>query len=255
MWKTWSKCLPSLSRSCGRTVLKTRAAHSGGTGFWFLEQLASGLSEARRASLPAGQRGQPEGRAAGCAPSPLAAGGLRSGPLSRWLHSPRAPLAGRGVVGPLGSPPTRPPAAVHSHSARPLRPPRVASASLSAAGGSSVAALPGEPPGESQARGRIINHPRSPVPSARWFAPCAPGSSCTIAGSVAPRGSEGKRKQGETTQKLSSWTVLKWGREVPWCLPPRHVLLFRSLHQTHTKQELVYHPHSTKVVLTNTLRC
>lgn len=114
MWKTWSKCLPSLSRSCGRTVLKTRAAQSGGTGFWFLEQLASGLSEARRASLPAGQRGQPEGRAAGCAPSPLAAGGLRSGPLSRWLHSPRAPLAGRGVVGPLGSPPARPPPCTHT---------------------------------------------------------------------------------------------------------------------------------------------
>lgn len=101
----------------------------------------------------------------------------------------------------------------------------------------------------------IINHRgRRLVPCARWYAPCALGSSCTIAGSAAPRGSEGERKQRETTQKLSSWTVLKRGREVPWCLPPRNVLIFKTLHQTHTKQELVwyYYPHSMKVLLTST---
>lgn len=254
MWKTWSKCLPSLSRSCGRTVLKN--AGRSQRRDWLLVSGAAGLGAER------GSAGFPAGRPAGSARR--ASGRLCTLPARCWRPPFRSPLSvaalspcslGRARCSRSARLATRPPAAVHSHSARPLRPPRVASASLSATGGSSVAALPGEPPGESQARGRIINHPRSPVPSARWFAPCAPGSSCTIAGSVAPRGSEGKRKQGETTQKLSSWTVLKWGREVPWCLPPRHVLLFRSLHQTHTKQELVYHPHSTKVVLTNTLRC
>lgn len=60
------------------------------------------------------------------------------------------------------------------------------------------------------------------------YAPRAPGSSCTIAGSAAPRGSEGERKRRETTQKLSSWTVLKRGREVPWCLPPGHVFAFQK---------------------------
>lgn len=193
MWKTWSKCLPSLSRSCGRTVLKTRAAHSSGAGFWCLEQLASGLSEARRASLPAGQRGQPEGRAAGCVPSRSLLAASVQVPLSVAALSPRS--LGRARLSWSARLATHPPAAVHSHSARPLRPPRAAPASRSAASGSSVAALPGEPPGERQARRRIINHPRPPVPSARWFAPCAPGSSCTIAGSVAPQGSEGKRKR------------------------------------------------------------
>lgn len=136
-----------------------------------------------QASLPAGSTR----RAAGCAPA-------CSRPPFRFSVASlsRSPLA---AAQPLGSPPARrpPPGAVHSHSARPLCSPRAAS--RSAAAGSSAATLPGEPPGERQGSGRIINHPQPSVPSARWFAPCAPGSSCTIAGSAAPRGSEGKRKR------------------------------------------------------------
>lgn len=115
-----------------------------------------------------GCAGFPDGRsvagsargAAGCAPAGsfalLLARGLRSS--SRWLHSARAPLAVRAAARTARRPPA--PAARRGALTLGAAPASSPSGSCSSLGRwpQSVAALPGEPPGERQASGRIINH-------------------------------------------------------------------------------------------------
>ncbi|KAM7324776.1 hypothetical protein ACRRTK_017081 [Alexandromys fortis] len=168
---TWQNADTNLLFRMSQQVLRLNSPKNAGRSQqrgWLLVSGAAGLGAERGsagflAGRPAGSARRAGGRLHAL---PLAAGGLRSGPLSvvaalypRSLDRVRRSRSARLATRP-------PPSAVHSHSARPLRPPRAAPAPP-AARGSSVSALPGEPPGERQARGRIINHPRPPVPSAR----------------------------------------------------------------------------------------
>ena len=133
----------------------------------------------------------------GCAGFPAGRVKPKGGRLHSGLPSASVPALGGSVARCLRSPLCSPgpgaassachrppPSTVHSHWARPLRSPRASSRSAALQLGCCPA---GELPRERQgSSGRIINHPQCLVI-------CA--SSCTISGSPAPRGSEGKWRQ------------------------------------------------------------
>lgn len=146
---------------------KTRAPRSSGSDFWCREQLDSDLSKAVQASLPAGSARRAGGRAGGRQAALLLAGGLGAGSLGGCALPALPRPAARGAARSARHPPAARRGALTLGTA-PASSRSCSCSSLSRSpAGSSVSALPGEPPGERQASGRIINHPRPPVPSAR----------------------------------------------------------------------------------------